>query len=72
MDRIFLDIEGTCKTLEKVKILDRVVREKEPVFAIGRDEPSPITMLFEASYGPCKERLLRSFVTWWDAPLSRS
>ena len=39
---------------------------------IGRLEPSPIIMSALPMLGLCSERLFRSEVTWWDAPLSRS
>ena len=41
---------GTCSTLENNKGIGREVREKEPMLAIDKPEPSPITTLSEAVY----------------------
>ena len=41
----FLDMAGTCRTLEKSKGVRREVREKEPMLAIDKPEPSPIITL---------------------------
>ena len=46
----FLDMVGTCRTLEKNKCVGREEREKEPMLAIDKPEPSPIITLLEAVY----------------------
>ena len=42
------------------------------MWVIGRLEPSLIMMSLVPMYGACRERLLRSDVTWCEAPLSKS
>jgi hypothetical protein len=39
---------------------------------MGRVDPSPIMMSSVPLYGACRERLLRSEVTWCEATLSKS
>ncbi len=68
----FFSIEGTQRTLSNVNVCWEVLREVEPVWVMGRLEPSPIMMSSVPMYGVCRERLSRSEVTWWDAPLSIS
>ena len=47
----FLDMTCTCSTLEKSKGVGREVREKDPMLAIDKPEPSPMLTLSEAVYG---------------------
>jgi hypothetical protein len=47
-------------------------REVEPVCVIGSPVPSPIIMSFVPLYGVWMDKLFRSEVTWWEAPLSNS
>ena len=65
-------IDGTQRTLFNVKVFWGVLREVEPVWVMGRLEPSLILMSSVPMYGACRERLTRSNVTWCDAPLSKS
>ena len=48
---MFLDMAGTCSTLEKSKGVEREVREKKSMLAIDKLEPSPMINLLEAVYG---------------------
>ena len=47
----FLDMAGTCSTLEKSKGVGREVREKESMLTIDKVEPSLMITLSEAVYG---------------------
>ena len=47
----FLDMAGTCSTFENNKGVGRDGREKEPMLAIDKPEPSPIITLSEAVHG---------------------
>ena len=44
----FLNMPCTCRILEKNKGVGREVREKEPMLAINKPQPSPIITLSEA------------------------
>lgn len=68
----FFFIVGTHKTLFNWKVLWDVLREEETVWVMERPKPSSIIMSSDSLYGVCIERLFRSAVTWWEAPLSKS
>jgi hypothetical protein len=69
--RLFF-IAGTQRTLLNWKVLWDVLREEESVWVMDGPEPSPIIMSSEPLYEVCMERLFRSAVIWWEAPLSKS
>ena len=47
----FIFIEGTCRTLVKCRGKVEVGKDREPVWVMGKLEPSPITTLSAAVYG---------------------
>ena len=56
-------IEGTHRTLDRVKVLEGVETVVLPVWVIFKPVPSPITIASEPSYAEVRERPLRSSVT---------
>ena len=56
----------------RLNVSDGLCKEVDPVCVILRPVPSPIMTSSDPVYWLCMERLLRSAVMWWDAPLSRS
>ena len=68
----FLVMLGTQRTSVKENCLLEWRREVEPVCVIGSPVPSPIMMSSSPLYEVWRDKLLRSEVTWWDAPLSNS
>ena len=65
-DIIFLVMEGTTRILLRV----RFRKDIESMWEILRPIPSQTNSSSVPSYRAWSERLLRSSVTWWDAPLS--
>jgi len=70
MEIKFLATLGTQRTLVKENWVLELWREVEPVCVIGSLVPSPIIMSSDPLHGAWIERLFRSEVTWWEAPLS--
>lgn len=66
----FFFIEGTHKTLFKIKGLDEEGSLAEPVCVIGSPVPLPIITSSPPWYGACRDKLLRSDAMWCEAPLS--
>lgn len=60
------------RTLSNVNLMLEELNNVEPVWIMRRPEPLPIIMSSELEYGAWKDRLLRSAVSWWVAPVSSS
>lgn len=63
---------GTYRTSEKVTDLEGVEMRVEPVCVMGTPEPSLVTIYSVPSYGWSNDKFVRSWVTRWDVPESRS
>ena len=65
-------MEGTQRTFCKIKVREEVGMVVELVCVMGKVDPSPIMISWDPWYRLWRERLLKSDVMWWDAPLSSS
>ena len=69
---IFLCMLGSQSMFCKEKVWEGVESEVESVRVIGRPDPLLIIMSSKPLYGIWIDRLFKSVITWYDAPLLRS